>query len=172
MTAYQFAWSARLGAGSILAAASLIASPAFGATASSNLGVSATVSANCTISTSSVAFGTVNTISGSNTDATGSISVTCTNGAGWSAAAAAGGGTGATFATRKMTAGANVLNYTLYTDSGRTSVWGDGTVSTSVLSNTGTGVAQSVNVYGRVFSGQTSAPAGSYSDTVAVTVTY
>jgi spore coat protein U-like protein len=40
------------------------------------------------------------------------------------------------------------------------------------LGATGSGTAQAVTVYGRVFSGQTSVPTGSYSDTVAVTVSY
>jgi spore coat protein U-like protein len=141
-------------------------------TPSVNLGVSATVSANCTLSTAPVAFGAVNTIGGSNVDATGGLSVTCTNGTTWSAAAGAGSGTGATFAVRKMTAGSNTLNYSLYADSGRTSVWGDGTTGNVLLSGTGTGSVQSVTVYGRVAAGQTAVPAGSYADTVAVTVTY
>jgi spore coat protein U-like protein len=71
-----------------------------------------------------------------------------------------------------MTAGANLLNYNIYTTTGRTTVWGDGTAGTATLAGTGTGAAQAVTVYGRVNSGQTSVPAGSYADTVAVTVTY
>ncbi len=83
-----------------------------------------------------------------------------------------GSGTGASFANRRMAAGANLLNYNIYTTTARTTVWGDGTSSTSAITGTGSGTAQSVTVYGRVTSGQTSVPAGSYSDTVAVTVTY
>jgi spore coat protein U-like protein len=122
--------------------------------------------------TAPVAFGNVNTISGSNVDATGAISVTCTNGSTWSAGASIGAGTGATFASRKMSAGSNLLNYTLYTDTGRTTVWGDGSTGNSLISGTGTGTAQAVTVYGRIAAGQTSAPAGAYGDTVSVTVTY
>jgi spore coat protein U-like protein len=167
-----FARCARLGLVSVLASAGLFAGAAQAATTSSSLGVSATVTANCTVSTSSVAFGSVNTIAGTNVDASGGISVTCTNGTGWAASAGAGAGTGATAASRKMASGSNLLNYSLYTDSGRNTVWGDGTGTTALLSSTGTGTAQSTTVYGRVFSGQTGAPAGSYADTVAVTVTY
>ena len=47
-----------------------------------------------------------------------------------------------------------------------------GTGSTATIGDTGTGSAQAVTIYGRVGSGQTSAPAGSYADTVSVTVTY
>src|SRR5436190_1433424 len=68
--------------------------------------------------------------------------------------------------------GTNLLNYNIYTTSARTTVWGDGTASTATIGGTGSGSAQSVTVYGRVGSGQTSLPAGAYADTVAVTVTY
>ena len=71
-----------------------------------------------------------------------------------------------------MTSGSNLLSYNLYTDSARTSVWGDGTGSTNTIGGTGTGGSQAVTVYGRVSLGQTGVPAGSYADTVAVTITY
>lgn len=142
------------------------------ATTTTNLNVSATVSANCTASTTPVAFGSIDVLSGSSFDATGGVTVTCTNGTAWSASAGLGGGAGATFASRKMTAGANLLNYTLYTDSGRTTIWGDGTGGTAAVTNTGSGTPQNFTVYGRVLSGQATALAGAYSDTVLVTVTY
>mgnify|MGYP006174836821 FL=1 len=141
-------------------------------TASSTLDVSATVTANCTVSTSALAFGNVNPIAGTNVDATGGISVTCTNGTAWTASAGVGSGSGASYAARRMSAGANLLSYNLYTDSARSSVWGDGSGSTATIGNSGTGSAQNVTIYGRVGSGQTSVPPGSYADTVAVTVSY
>mgnify|MGYP003579933320 CR=1 FL=1 len=141
-------------------------------TASSTLNVTATVTENCTVSTSDVAFGAVNTLSGSNVDRTGRISLTCTNGPGWSAPAGIGSGSGASFASRRMSSGANLLTYNLFTDAARSSVWGDGTGSTADIDGTGTGVVQNVAIYGRVGSGQTTVPAGSYADTLAVTVTF
>lgn len=161
------------GKSAVVLAALAVALPgaAQAGTQSTSMSVSATVTANCSVSTTSVAFGSVDTLSG-NHDATGSVSVTCTNGSAWSASANAGSGSGATMASRRMTAGANTLNYTLYTDAARNNVWGDGTGSTATVGNTGTGAAQTFTVYGRVPSGQTSVPAGSYSDTVSVTITY
>ena len=156
----------------LLALTLLAASPATAATVSGTLPVSATVTANCTLSTSALAFGSVNVIGGANVDNTGGLTVTCTNGTPWSASAGVGAGSGASFANRRMTAGANLLNYNLYTTTARTIVWGDGTGGTGLLSGTGNGATQNVVVYGRVGSGQTSVPAGSYADTVAVTVTY
>ncbi len=152
--------------------AATIPSLANAATVNGSLPVSATVTANCTVSTSALAFGNVNTISGANVDGAGGLSITCTNGAAWSASAGLGGGSGASFANRRMTSGANLLNYNLFTSAARTTVWGDGTGGTGLLSGTGTGVVQAITVFGRVGSGQTSVRAGSYADTVAVTVTY
>jgi spore coat protein U-like protein len=156
----------------VFGACAAFATPASAGTQSANLGVSATVTANCSVSTTAVGFGTVDTLSASEKLGTGSVSVTCTSGASWTAAADIGAGSGATFATRRMTSSGNTLNYTLYTDSNRTIVWGDGTGTTATVGNTGSGSAQAFTVYGRVPGGQSSAPAGSYADTVGVTITY
>lgn len=149
------------------------AQPAFAASTSDTLDVSATVTSNCTVTAGTVAFGNVDVTTGAAVDGTGTISVTCTSGTAWAAAADAGAGTGATLATRKMANGANLLDYALYTDSARTSVWGDAAdASTVKISGTGTGSAQASTIYGTVLANQTSLPAGAYADTVTVTVTY
>lgn len=165
----DFRFGAYAAAAALLGAAS---SGALAATVSSSMSVTATVTANCTVSTTALAFGNVNTISGSNVDSTGSLSIVCTNGTTWAASAGVGSGSGASFANRRMTAGANLLNYNIYTTTARTIVWGNGTAGTATIAGTGTGLTQAVTVYGRVNLGQTSVPAGSYADTVAVTVTY
>jgi spore coat protein U domain-containing protein, fimbrial subunit CupE1/2/3/6 len=156
----------------LIVPAALIATPAFAAITSSTLTVDATVTANCTVSTTGIDFGDVNPISGSNYDSTGAIHVTCTSGTGWTATAGIGSGSGASFASRRMTAGSDLLSYNLYTNAGRTIVWGDDSGTTDPLTGTGNGSAQNVTVYGRVGSGQTTLPPGDYSDTVSVTVTY
>ena len=156
----------------LVCAALAATTPAFAATTSTTLNVDATVTANCTVSSSALSFGAVNPISGTNVDATGGITVTCTNGTAWTATAGVGSGSGATYAARRMTSGANLLSYNIYTDAARANVWGDGTGGTATIANTGSGVAQNVTVYGRVPSGQTAVPPGGYADTVAVTVTY
>lgn len=151
-----------------------VATPSNATTATGSLGVSATVTSNCALSTTAVAFGNINVTANSNTDNTGGLSVTCTSGTAWTASADAGVGTGATLATRVMLNGTNALNYALYTDSARTTVWGSGATgsSTSTITGTGTGAAQANTIYARVPSGQTGVPAGAYADTVGVTVTY
>jgi spore coat protein U-like protein len=153
-------------------AAMLGSAPAIAGTTNSNIAVSATVNAQCTVTTAAVAFGAYNSLGSADNDATGSLNVTCTNGAAWTAAAGAGTGTGATIAGRKMKSGSNLLNYGLYTDSARTTVWGDGTSSTQTVGTTGSGSAQAITIYGRVPGGQSSAPVGSYADTVSVTIAF
>jgi spore coat protein U-like protein len=149
------------------------AGPAYASQTSSTLSVDATVTANCAVSTSPVAFGNVDVTSGAAVDGTGGITVTCTSGTAWAAAADVGTGTGATLASRKLANGANLLNYALYTDSGRTTTWGDGVGgTTATITGTGSGSAQASTIYGRVSAGQASLPAGSYSDSVTVTLTY
>jgi spore coat protein U-like protein len=96
--------------------------------------------------------------------------VQCTNTTPYNIGLDAGTGTGATVAVRKLSTGGVTVNYTLYSDSGRTTVWGN-TVSTDTVAATGNGASQSYTVYGRVPAQTTPAP-GTYTDTVTVTVTY
>jgi spore coat protein U-like protein len=147
--------------------------PALGATASGVLNVSATISSDCTVGASTLAFGTLSSgaVLAGNIDIAGTVTVNCTNGAPYTVRLGVGAGTGATFASRKMTAGANLLNYSIYSTTGRTTVWGDGTAATVTVAGTGSGAVQSLSAYGRIFSGQTP-QAGTYNDTVTVTVTY
>ncbi len=135
--------------------------------------VSASVTPDCAVGTSTLAFGSASsaTIQAGNVDATGTVSVNCTAGVGYTIKLDVGAGAGATFASRKMTSGANLLNYSIYDSAGRTSVWGDGTGATVTVASTGTGAAQSISAYGRIFGAQTPPP-GTYTDTVNVTVSY
>jgi spore coat protein U-like protein len=160
------------GALATAATAICLPAPAIASTVGGSLATSATVTANCTVSTTPLAFGNVDSTSASNVDATGGLSITCTNGSAWTASAGVGAGSGASYASRKMTAGSDLLNYNIYTSAARSTVWGDGTASTGTIGGTGNGSAQSVTVYGRVAGGQNGVPVGSYADTVAVTVTY
>ena len=167
-------FAARLAKAALILAGSTaaLALPTAAQAQTADLTVNATVTANCTVSTTALDFGNVNTLSGADVDGTGGVTVTCTNGTDWSAAADAGNGSGATLADRRMTGGGNLLSYSLFIDAARTTVWGDGTGTTATVDDTGTGLAQNFTVYGRVGAGQTGVPAGGYTDTVGVTVTY
>ena len=154
-----------------LAALLGLSSPALAATAIGSFTVQITIQASCVfISATSLTFNAVGVIA-ANDDVTSTLSVQCTNTTPYNIGLSVGVGTGATVASRKMTgpAGAQV-NYTLYSDTNRTTVWGQ-TIGTDTVSASGTGAAQSYTVYGRVPVQTTPAP-GTYTDTITVTVTY
>jgi spore coat protein U-like protein len=154
-----------------------VASSAGAGTATQNLSVTASVTANCTISTAAVAFGAYDPVVTNATAAlngTGTVSVTCTNGATTAITLGQGtfAGTGSTDALpvrRLNDGGADYLSYTLYSDTGRTTIWGN-TSGTSVA-HTGTGLLTAITVYGAVAAGQ-NVPPGSYTDTVVATITF
>ena len=114
-------------------------------------------------------FGSVSSLK-STFDATGTISVQATNSTPYTVGLNAGGGNGATTASRKMTNAGSSVTYSLYSDSARAMIWGN-TIRTDTVATTGTGTNQALTVYGRVPS-QSSQPPGTYTDTVIVTVTY
>lgn len=136
-----------------------------------NFTASAPVPAHCTISgATDLDFGRVPGLIRSNRDQTSTISMTCTNRTAWNMALD--NGQNATDNIRRMRSdrGASVVRYELYRDPARTQRWGS-TVGGDTLVGTGTGNQQTVTVHGRVPAGQ-SVPAGTYRDTITVTVTY
>jgi len=145
------------------------------ALATGSMTVTATVASSCVVGASSLSFGSITSaaIQAGNIDATGTVTVNCTTGTPYTVGLGVGAGSGATFASRKMTSGAPItlLNYTIYTQTGRTTVWGDGTATSVTVPGTGSGAVQSIDAYGRILSGQT-VPALTYNDTVSVTITY
>jgi spore coat protein U-like protein len=128
------------------------------------------IAASCTInSASTLNFGNQGVLI-ANVDQTSTVQVQCTSTTPYNIGLDAGTGTGATVAVRKMTSGANIVNYSLYSDSGRATIWGN-TVGTDTVAAIGSGASQSYTVYGRVMAQTTPAP-GTYNDTVTLTVTY
>jgi spore coat protein U-like protein len=149
-----------------------LASPSlWAATATTTFAVTANVVPTCSVSAAALNFGAAipNPIA-SNVDAQSAITATCSNGAGYTIALNA-GINGGTVALRRLEAGGAGINYTMYTDAGRSTIWGDGTAGTIQLAGSGSGAAQVIPVYGRIPSGQ-SPGTGSYSDTVTVTITF
>jgi spore coat protein U-like protein len=143
-------------------------------------GAQAACGTSATVSATALAFGTINplvlpqdstatlTIQYHNTAATCNSSTVVTMGVG--------AGTGATAATRKLTSGTNLLNYTLYTPPGppTAGVWDNvtGYTTATISIPNGATTNQTVTIYGRVLAGQANAAIGSYSDTVVITVTF
>lgn len=160
-------------AAALLCAAMVLGIPAAGlaATATTTFQVTATVLSVCTVSATNLAFGNYDASSGTPNDASSTVTTTCSNSTAYTVALNAGTGSGATVAMRRMTNGANTLNYSMYTTAGRTTVWGDGTLSTVTQAATGNGSGQALTVFGRIPTGQY-VTAGNYTDTVTATVTY
>lgn len=141
----------------------------YAATESDSIAVSATVTATCTLSTSSLAFGDYSATA--DLDGTTDLSLTCSNGTAYDIAVGPGTGGTATTTSREMVDGStNILNYALYQDSARGTTWGNSD-GVDTVAGTGTGSAETITVYGRVPQGQYQ-PAATYNDTVSVTVTY
>jgi spore coat protein U-like protein len=141
--------------------------------ATANLVVNASVSPNCTITTAVVAFPAYDPVvanAAANDDGTGTVTITCTKGT--VATIGLGLGANALVNQRRMKDGAgDLLNYSLYLDAGRTTIWG--TASPNLLTPVAAPdkTARPFTVYGRIPFGQ-DVPAGAYSDTVVATVNF
>lgn len=129
--------------------------------------VNALVDRTCTVSAQNLNFGNHGVLR-TQTDASSQLTVNCTSGLPYTVGLNGGISNQAPTA-RRMTRSGQFITYGLYRDSARSLPWGD---SAGVMfGGTGTGLAQNLAVYGRVPAQTTPSP-GSYSDTVAVTVTY
>lgn len=133
----------------------------------------------CSIETgAATVFGVYDSLSSTHHDATGEIRVKCATDAlvivGYTISL--GTGTAASYTPRRMSAGGSLLDYNIYTASDRATIWGDGTNGTSKVSGEiaiigGSGSATHPT-YGRIFGGQHTAAAGSYTDSLAITVSF
>ncbi|MBN3820440.1 spore coat protein U domain-containing protein [Paraburkholderia sp. Se-20369] len=130
----------------------------------------ATVINNCVINATNVAFPATGLLN-SALSASGSISAQCTNGDAFQIALNGGGSTNVAARTMQRSGGGGSVAYQLYRDAGFTQPWGDGTSGTSMATGTGSGLAQSITVYGRVPAQATPAP-GNYSDTITATISF
>ena len=105
-----------------------------------------------------------------NTDATTTLSPTCTNGAPYNIGLDKGLNGGSVTTRQMKAAGPALINYSLFSDAGRTVNWGQ-TIGTDTVAATGTGSAQPFTVFGRIPPQPSPLPAV-YNDTITVTVTY
>ena len=123
----------------------------------------------CNFSITNMAFGSVDVTANAAVDSTATVSLSC------SALLpvrvcvnlGAGGGGATNAANRFMASGLNQLRYSFYSDAARSNVWGSnlwaGSGANSVTVDFGIGGGSTnLTVYGRVFSGQQTVPAGSY----------
>jgi spore coat protein U-like protein len=141
--------------------------------------VSATTTANCNVSASTLDFGSSPYIIASNIDSTATVTVQCTSTTPYSIGLD--NGTNASGSQRRVRLGTSAyyINYNLYTDAARSNAWAATTSTTSCTAGantcflgTGTGSNQTATVYGRVPSQTAPAQTGTFTDTVVITVTY
>jgi spore coat protein U-like protein len=125
----------------------------------------------CAVSGGSIAFGNLLAFDHSAAlNGSGDFSVTCTASVPYSLALD--NGFGPSIGARVMTvlgSGATI-RYQLYQDAGHSTVFGDGTSGPS-RDGVGTGVLQSIEVYGQIPTQNISA-AGAYSDSINVTAVF
>jgi spore coat protein U-like protein len=141
--------------------------------ASTSLALSASVSNNCTISTSAVGFGSYDPVvvnATANLDGTGTVIIACTKGA--TTTIGLDLGSNASGSTRRLTDGSsNYLTYELYQDSGRSTVWGNAGAGLFTPVAAPSKASRSFTAYGRV-AGSQDVPAGTFTDTVTATVNF
>lgn len=168
---HYFKFSSSFLAFALFMSVAIMPLPALAVQTTGLLAVSATVLSVCGVSATPLAFGNYSATNASPTDATATVTALCTAGVSYTLAMDGGLGSGGTVNTRVLTNGLNTLNYTVYNNAGRTTIWGDGTNSTSTVSGTAGLLPQNYTAYGRIAAGQQSA-AGVYLDAITVTLTY
>ena len=123
--------------------------------------------ASCSVSATTLEFGTY---SGVSTNATASLEIICSMESAYSVALGAGNNLDGTL--RRMAGpSSSFVGYSLFSDPAHTSAWGDGSALGVTAGGTGSGTSQSLTVYGQTSAGPMPIP-GSYTDTVVVTLTY
>ena len=153
-------------------AAALSASPAFAATDTDDMLVTATVIDNCTVTASPMAFGTLTTLGSADIDSSATIALACTPDAAYDVSLDLGLNAGVG-TQRELVNGADStqrIPYDVYQDAARTAAWSSGAGNT--VAGTATGGVATLTAYGRIPSTATAVTAGSYSDSVTVTVTF
>jgi spore coat protein U-like protein len=156
-----------------LIALTVVSVPVFAASKSANLDVTASVVANCTITTLPVAFGPYDPV-GANLAAdllsTGTVTVACTKGTPATVDLGVGGNLLA--GSRRMASASDFLNYALYKDAARTAVWGSTMAGGSTVAYLAASKSTfGITVYGTVPQAQ-DVTVGAYADTVLATINY
>ena len=140
--------------------------------------------ASCGVETTGVSFGTYDISLATPHDATGNVTVTCSylppggaTAASFQASLSSGGS--GSYSPRQMASGPARLNYNLFHDAARSSIWGNGLAGTGTVSGelrVGPGVGNGTRsiqfpLYGRV-PAQQIVPMGAYADTIVLTLTF
>ncbi len=159
----------------VVVAFCVVPNPVEAGSSTGTLSVTASVAQNCIVNNPTLAFGAydpVVTNRSTNDDQTATITLTCTKGAsgvtlGFGNSANAPAGCAAP--QRCLVSSGHYLNYQIYSDSGRTSVW-----TTAIAETVSGGVTTPTNVtvYGRIPSAQDASIGATYTDSVTATINF
>jgi spore coat protein U-like protein len=138
-----------------------------GTLVTAQMAITATVTSTCAVSANALNFGNY---SGAQIDTTTVVTVTCTNSTAWYVNMNDGQQSGSGYVPQMVGPGGALLSYSKFRDTARTLYWGN-TYNYDGVGGTGTGLAQPLTAYARLFGGAYVRP-GAYSDTISVTVTY
>jgi spore coat protein U-like protein len=158
----------------VIALGALLPAGAYAQSANTPLLISANVAANCTISTTAVAFGAYDPVVANDTvprDVAGNVRIACTKGA--TPTIGLGLGNNASGTVRRMagSVAGEYLTYELYQPAGYTTIWGT-TGANLFAAGASTGRApRDFAVNGRIVGGQDVAT-GNYNDSVVATVNF
>jgi len=157
--------------------------PAYAFTTTADMNISADINASCIMSSTDLDFGDYDATGVNVTadlTATAIISTTCTSGT--NGVISMSGGRHVLFCQsskchRQMANQdeTSFLRYNIYTNESLSwgSVWSDNTSATNeVVQVIGSGVSQNTTVYGEIAKNQRNAAAGSYTDTITITLNY
>ena len=143
----------------------------------STLTVSMTVANDCTISAPSISFGSAPVVSAFST-VSQTVSVNCTKGSAYTVGLGDGTHPVSVGGRRQMMSGGNYLAYDIFQSAGTTrwgSVGAARRASTTAEVNPGTGLgsgSQIFNYNARIYTDQATPPAGSYTDSVVLDVSF
>jgi spore coat protein U-like protein len=145
------------------------------ATTTATFAVTETVQATCSATATTLAFSAYTPGAGAKAN-NSTISVKCTKNTPYTISLSGGSTAGGTIAQRLMASGANTLQYNLFTTAVFGQIFGDGSGTSKTVTGSGAGVAtaNAITVFGQLpdSAANQAAVAGSYSDTITVTVTY
>jgi len=141
--------------------------------------ITASIPPSCTIGTAAIAFAAYDPVNANATvpdDQSGEIVIRCTKGAS-GITVGLGNGSNNSGSQRRMTNASDpaaILDYEVFKESSRTSVWGpgDGGSVRSGPDMDGTGSNVTVTMYGRIPPHQLQATAGTYRDTLVSTILF
>ncbi len=146
-------------------------------------GLEARAAVDCSLAATGVAFGVYDPLATAPDDSSGSVTVTCTHLSGGTSQISytigLSTGSSGTYLQRRLRDGPALLNYNLFTNLGRTLIWGNGGPGTTVAAGSfkvGPGSGNNRReaqhpVYGRSPALQDT-PSGNYADAIVVTLEF